>query len=229
MKKTFTILNIILALATVAVMLIYRHFGGVLLKGAASFCFVAMGIANLIFAILNKSKYIKYAIVLLVGLAVACVADVVLNLNFMIGAVVFAVGHVFYFVAYTMLYNFKWSDLIAAAVIFVPSCLVILLVPIFDFGGILMQIVCIVYALIISCMLGKAISNLIRERSFTNALIVLGSALFFFSDLMLLFDVFAATEAAIFGILCMVTYWPGQALLAYTIFAKVEHEKVEVK
>jgi len=225
MKKTFMILNIFFAIATVAVMLIYRHFGGVLLKGLASFCFVAIGIINLIYAILNKSKYIKYSIVLLTGLTVACVADVVLNLNFMFGAVVFAVGHIFYFVAYTLLYKFKWMDLIIASIIFVPSCLVLVFVPIFDFGGIIMQLVCIVYAIIISCMLGKAISNLVQERTFSNALIVLGSALFFFSDLMLLFDVFASTASLIFGILCMISYWPGQAVIAHSILEKVEEEK----
>ena len=54
-----------------------------------------------------------------------------------------------------------------------------------------MEVVCVFYALIISFMLGKAVSNIIRERNILNLLIVIGSFLFFFSDLMLLFDVFA--------------------------------------
>ena len=223
MKKSFAILNIVFAVLTVALMLVYKFVGGVVLKGAASFAFVLIGITNLVYAIKNKSSHVRFAVVLLVGLAVACVADVVLNLNFMLGAIIFAIGHVFYFVAYASLYKFRWMDAIVAAIIFVPSCLVILFVPLFDFGGIVMQIVCVVYALIISCMLGKAISNFLLEKSRVNLLIAVGSFLFFFSDLMLLFDVFAAVPA-IFGILCMATYWPGQAVIASSIFAKVNEE-----
>ena len=103
----------------------------------------------------------------------------------MAGAIIFALGHVFYFFAYSQLVKFEWKDLIYGACILVPSVLVITLVPLFDFGGIVMQLVCIIYAVIISMMVGKAISNYIKVKSNINLFILVGSILFFISDLML--------------------------------------------
>ena len=106
--------------------------------------------------------------------------------------------------------------------------------PIFDFGGAFMQIVCVLYALIISCMLGKAVSDLITNKNIFSIIVAVGSFLFFFSDLMLLFDVFAAVDAWA-GALCLATYYPAQCLLAYSIKVvnkqkqeeKIEEEKEE--
>ena len=50
------------------------------------------------------------------------------------------------------------KDLIVSMCIFVPATLVIFLLPIFDFGGIMMQMVCVVYALIISLIIGGAVA-----------------------------------------------------------------------
>jgi uncharacterized membrane protein YhhN len=153
---------------------------------------------------------------MLVGLTFAMCGDIVLNVWFIGGAILFAVGHVFYFVAYCFLQKFKWLDLIFGASIFIPSVLFITLAPIFDFGGIIMELVCIVYAIIISIMLGKAISNFVREKNLTNLLILIGSILFFFSDLMLLLNVFA-NLSVVFDVLCLVTYYPAECILALSL------------
>ena len=106
--------------------------------------------------------------------------------------------------------------MIYSALIFVPSLLIILLVPIFDFGGITLQILCCVYAFVISIMVGKAIANFIKDKSALNLIILIGSVLFFFSDFMLLFNVFSDISR-VFGILCLATYYPAENLLAYSI------------
>ena len=62
-------------------------------------------------------------------------------------------------------------------------------------------------------MLGKAIGNFIREKNTVNGTIALASVLFFFSDLMLVFDWFAG-GGRITGLLCMGTYYPAECLLA---------------
>jgi hypothetical protein len=81
-------------------------------------------------------------------------------------------------------------------------------------------VVCIVYAAIISTMLGKAVGNFLRERSGdsgVSGMIALASGLFFFSDLMLVFDWFIGrwdwTSNA-----CMGTYYPALCLLALSMF-----------
>ena len=220
MKILFSILNAILVCAVLAGDVCYTMFGGLWLKGLTSGFFVLLGIVNLIYLVLRKSKHVKFGLIMLVALVFSMIGDIVLNLGetgFMIGAGIFAIGHIFYFISYGVLQKFKWTDLIASMVIFVPSCLVITLVPIFDFGGILMEIICVIYALIISLMLGKAIANLIREKSWINLIVVIGSFLFFFSDLMLLFSNFAEVSR-IFDILCLATYYPAQCVLGCSLF-----------
>lgn len=227
MKKLFWALNAIIICLILVGDVCYTIFGSLWLKGLTSGLFVLLGVVNLIYLCKQKSSFVKFGVIMLVGLVLSMIADIVLNLGtlgFMIGAGIFAVGHVFYFFAYGVLKRFKWTDLIASAIIFLPSCLVICLVPIFDFGGILMQIICVVYALIISLMFGKAIANLIRERSLHNLLIVVGSFLFFFSDLMLLFANFA-TVSIVFDILCLATYYPAQCILANSILLAEEITK----
>ena len=216
MKKGFLIADLILILLILAGDVCYIIFGQLWLKGVTSAGFVILGILSLTYLLLSKEKDLKFPIIMLVGLVFAMCGDIVLNVHFIGGAVLFAIGHIFYFVSYCFIQKFKWIDLIYGAVIFVPSVLFITLAPIFDFGGILMEVVCIVYAIIISCMVGKAISNLIRERNLANLIILIGSALFFFSDLMLLLNVFANLPRVV-DVLCLATYYPAEILLAYSI------------
>jgi len=219
MKKTINILNICLILAILAGDVCYIIFGGLWLKSITSAGFVLLGAVNLIYALKNKNNNKPFLFVMLFGLIFGMAGDIVLNLHFMAGAIVFAVGHVFYIVAYSLLNKIHWKDLIPSALIFIPSVLVITLLPIFDFGGVVMELVCVFYALIISCMVGKAVANLIKERSLFNLIIMIGSCLFFFSDLMLLLDVFAGLGSVV-GILCLATYYPAQILLAFSLSMK---------
>lgn len=216
MKKTYDILNIVLILAVLVGDICYMIYGGLWLKGLTSAGFVLLGVINLIYALKNKTGNKKFCITMLIGLAFGMLGDIILNVHFISGAILFAVGHIAYIVAYSFVIKLKWTDLIAGMIIFIPSTLFITLAPIFDFGGSMMEIVCVVYAIIISCMVGKAITNLIKEKSLLNILLVIGSILFFFSDLMLLLDVFANLSGVV-GILCLATYYPAQCILAYSL------------
>lgn len=217
MKKTFNILNILLILAVCVGDILYMIDRTLLTKSLTSAGFVLLGIINLIYHCKNHLNHRNFAITMVVGLTFAMLGDIILEIEFIIGAALFAIGHIFYFIAYCFLLKFQWKDLIYGAVIFVPVTLFIILAPIFDFGGILMEMVCIVYALIISCMVGKAISNFVREKSLLHLIILIGSALFMFSDFMLLLNVFADMPRVI-GILCLATYYPAECLLAFSIY-----------
>ena len=222
--NTITLVNIILIIAILIGDLCYIYFGAqpinkyikLLIKGITSLGFVVLGLVNLIYAIKNQTQNKKFSIFMLVGLFFAMCGDIVLNLVFEIGAVLFAVGHVFYFISYSFLLKPKWKDLIFGAIIFVPAVLFITLAPIFNFGGLFMELICVIYAIIISLMVGKAISNFIQVKSLLNLILVVGSCLFFFSDLMLLLNVFAKLPKII-DVLCLATYYPAQCLLAYSI------------
>ena len=80
-----------------------------------------------------------------------------------------------------------------------------------------MKGICCFYALIISFMVGKAISNILKENNFTNIIIMIGSILFFISDFMLLLNKFG--NIIVTNYLCLGTYYPAQFLLAFSLFA----------
>ncbi len=228
-KQIFFILNIILALAVLAGTICYMpplSLGGLWLKSITSAGFVLIGLINLIYAILSKKINLKFAIIMFIGLVFAMLGDILLEIDFMIGAIFFAIGHIFFFISYCFIEKFKWTDLIAGGIIFTIAVLVLTLVPLFNFDT-MMQMLCIFYALIISLMLGKAISNLIRKRNLLNILILIGSGLFFFSDLMLVFNVFTTIPGYILGLLCLITYYPAECILAHTILQADEKEKIE--
>ena len=216
MKKLHLSLNILLAALIIIGDIFYITIGGLLTKSITSILFVTLGAVNLIFALKNKTNFKKFCIIMVVGLFFAMLGDILLEIEFVVGAALFAIGHIFYFIAYCTLQKFEAKNFIYSVCIFIPSALIILLVPIFDFGGIFMQMVCLIYALIISLMVGKAIANLVKEKTILNIIIVVGSCLFFFSDFMLLFNVFANVPR-IFGILCLATYYPAEILLAYSL------------
>jgi len=217
MKKLIT-LNIIFIALCVALGMTYSLYGGLLVKGLASLCFVALGAINLNYARKTRGEKHKYEMVIVAGLFVCMIADVVLNLNFIAGALIFAAGHIFYFSAYCYLEKFKARDAGFGIVIFAAAAMFIMTAPIFDFGSLVMQSVCLAYAAIISGMLGKALSNFIRNKCLVNTVLAVGSLLFFFSDLMLSLDVFAS-GGKVTGILCLATYFPAQCVIACSLLA----------
>ncbi len=225
MKKSAYILNSIFLLAIIILDIFYIVNGGIILKSITSACFFMLGVINLIFVLRMKTEKIKFSILLLVGLFFAMLGDILLEINFIVGAIFFAIGHIFYFISFCWLERFKWTDLIFGFVIFIPSVLVITLYPHFDFGGVVMEVLCVFYALVISLMVGKAVSTYIAKKSLSRLIIMIGTILFFFSDLMLLFNVFSSVSSA-FGVLCLATYYPAEFLLAFSILFSTISKKI---
>jgi len=214
--KKINIFNLSMAILLICADIAYILVGTLLIKSIASLIFVTIGFVNLIYLLKVKKQKSLSTYLLFIGLCFACLGDVFLEIEFIVGAILFAVGHVFYFISYCNLQKFKWKDLIYSAAIFIPSLIIILFVPLFDFGGAVMQVLCCVYAFVISIMVGKSISNYVRVKTKLNLIILIGSVLFFFSDFMLLFNVFSDLSR-VFGVLCLATYYPAENLLAYSI------------
>ena len=215
MKKAVLTLNMILLLALIVMDVCLIVFDGLLLKAITSSIFVIIGVINFVFAFKMKVD-IKFPLLLLIGLVFAMSGDIVLEINFICGACLFAIGHIMFFISYCAILRFSAKDLLFGAIIFVPSMLFMILAPIFDYGGVFMEVVCVIYALIISFMVGKSIANFLKDKSVTNIVILLGSILFFLSDLMLLLNVFAGLPVV--SVLCLALYYPAEFLLAFSIF-----------
>ncbi len=226
MKKIAFFTNLALILLILVGDALYIYYGiytpvnALWIKSVTSALFVILGAANLFFAFKFHILNLKFGILLLCGLTFAMLGDIVLNIHFIGGAILFAIGHIFFFTSYCFLSKINWKDFCYGLAIFVPSLLLITLAPIFDFGSILMEIICIVYALIISLMVGKALSNLITLKNIVAWFILIGSVLFFISDLMLLLNVFAHLPPIV-DILCLVTYYPAEIILALSVSASI--------
>jgi len=199
-------------------------------KTIASILFLLCGLFNLIYIIIVKNnEYRKFAIIMVVGLAFACAGDILLIDFFPVGAASFAIGHIFYFAAFCVLSKVHWLDIAIGGGIFAASLLLLLLYP-FEFNGMLPLV--IPYALIISLMLGKAVSNLFvkSKNRLLNIIITIGAFLFFFSDMMLVFYNWGG-KVIIFDHLCLATYYPAEFILACSLFLVAifnRKKKVEV-
>ena len=190
------------------------------LKCTCSGLFALLGIANLIYAWKSKEENRKFYVFMALGLVFAFLGDYLIGYDFIVGAATFALGHVFFVIAYCFLQKMQKLDLTVSGALFACCLVFLLFCPLLSFDVPVFRIVCIVYALIISTMLGKAIGNFVREKNTFTGTVAAASALFFFSDLMLVFDWFIGlwswTDHA-----CMGTYYPALCLLAFSMILKM--------
>ena len=214
MKKPFNVVNIIMIAIVLISNAIYISSGNIELKGVTSGLFALMGFINLIYAIVKKNEKLTFSIFIFLGLISSMLGDILITGSFITGAALFGVGHLMYLIAYFTLAKISSKDVIFSASIFAAVALFMAIYPSFNFGG--LDIVCYGYALIISCMVGKALGNHAKLKNTLSLVIAIGSVLFALSDVMLLFYVFGGA-AKIVDYICICAYYPAQSLLAYSI------------
>ena len=191
------------------------------LKCICSGSFAALGIVNLCYAFATKQREKQFYLAMAFGLVLAFLGDVLIGYDFIVGAATFALGHVCFVVAYCLVRRLSSLDLVISGLFFAGALGFLLLCPLLNFEVSVFKTVCIVYAFIISLMLGKAIGNYVKDKNMMTGTVAVASALFFFSDLMLVFDWFIGlwdwTANA-----CMGTYYPALCFLALSMFLRTE-------
>jgi len=224
-NKAILTANVAIILAVFVINWFYqnRNFDFTL-KCIASSLFAILGVINLIYAYKFVDEGKNYYVLMSLALAMAFLGDVLIGYDFITGAAVFAVGHIIFVAAYCILCKPTGLDIILSTVIFSASLAFLLLYPEFDFVSSAIKIVCIIYALIISLMLGKAIGNFVNEKKSVTSVIAVASFLFFFSDLMLVLGRFAGAGTWADNA-CMGTYYPALCLLAFSMFLKINTER----
>ena len=222
-EQTIHGLNIALMIGTVACLVCYDIFGGLWLKGLTSAWFVVLGIVNLVYGYRQGVKH-SFLWLTAVGLGFGMAADVLLGPCFIFGILFFAAGHLLYLVGFFSLEKFRRQDLWFIVPIAAVSLYAMVGTPFIRIEDPVLKPMLLGYAVIIACMLGKAFSNLTVTRMSSRMFIALGSAMFWFSDLMLAIDMFG-TPSRLTWILCSYNYWPAQAILAYAMFRFVEEQR----
>jgi len=195
------------------------------LKIVCSSGFALMGIINMIHAykkIVNK----KLTIYMTAGLIFAFLGDVAINPNFIVGVILFALGHVFLVASYLVYKKLDKLDVIFSAGLGTFSIIFILCFPYLIFEVAVLRYVVLVYAVIISVMVGKSFGNVIRAKSCFSNMIMSGSVLFFVSDMMLLLAWFSSIEGQWTSNLCMAAYYPGLCLLAGSMLPYIKEERI---
>lgn len=216
-KKTFYTLNIIIFACAMVCLVCYDIFGGLWLKGFTSCWFVLLGMTNLIYAKKAKIKIMPFPALMASGLVLGMCADILLGIHFMTGIVCFAAGHILYLTAFYSLEKPCLRDLFIILPIAAVSLFIVSGTPYIKIDDPVMKKMLLGYAVVIACMLGKAISNFISEKSIYRLLILTGSVMFWFSDVMLAIDMFGQASRMTW-ILCSYTYWPAQNILAFALF-----------
>lgn len=224
-KKLMLSINFIIIAAIFVLNYFYQLNGfDITLKLVCSGSFAILGLINLMYAFKTDQKNKKFFVLMSIGLIFAFLGDYLIGINFILGAGVFALGHVFFVIAYCTEEKLRSIDIVLSMILFLGGALFLTLCPLLNFDEPIFKLVCIIYALIISSMLGKALGNYIVKKDLASGVIALGSALFFFSDLMLVFDWFIGlwswTDNA-----CMGTYYPALCLLALSMFLKCRTNK----
>lgn len=218
----FLLFSIALCAAVVRSSFFYMRSGTTALKATVSAGFVLLGAINMLYALLVRAGKKPFLFSMLSGLFLSLVGDIAIDQDFVIGAAAFALGHIAYFTAYCFLCPLRMRDLLYGAMVFILSALT-LYSSLLTFRSGSTQLVCLAYATVISLMVGKSFANGVRIRTVSAALLALGSALFYFSDLMLVLRRFGGIRGA--DDLCIATYYPAQCLLGFSLFVHVYASK----
>ena len=215
--------SLALTVAVFVINYLYQtHHFNYTLKCRASMCFAAIGMVNLLWSFFLRRQR-PVCTLLALGLVFAMLGDLTINNDFVRGAILFAAGHVLLLLGYCVVHRLRRADLFCSALPAIGGVGFLLFYPYLHFSRPALQTVCLVYAVIISCMLGKAAANFFARPALFTGLQALGSLLFFFSDFMLLLHWFVGrwrwTDNA-----CMATYYPAVCLIALSMCALLVKE-----
>ena len=192
------------------------YVAAVILKGLASLCFVIVGVVAG-----DGSHLVKLVVT---GLALGCVADVLLNLRwvfprkgqliFLIGILVFLSGHVVYLAAVLPLAK-NW-----VVCVVVGAVLTVLLMK-WIFSKITakkaFKIFGVFYLGAIMLLNCVAVSNLITAPSAFSALFTAGALLFLISDIVLILNTFGPESKFSLRVTNLSLYYIGQLLIAWSL------------
>ena len=190
LDKIVHTVNLLLLAGSVICLIDYVMPGGWATKGMTSSWFVMIGLVNLRYAIKERISKVIFVCVMVAGLILGMLADIMLGGNFILGIVLCALGHIAYLVGCFLLAKPNRRDIICSVPVAIVSVIAVIGTPFIQINDPILEKMLIGYAIVIGAMLGKAISNYWADKAVTNKLILLGSAMFWFSDLMLAANMF---------------------------------------
>lgn len=168
----------------------------------------------------------KYFYLILTGLVFSLFGDIFLGLKsslcFNLGVTSFTIAQIFFLSAFTYLEKVNIIDFVIFLMLSVVLIIIQNCTDNFDYDG--KYILILIYTLIISFMLSKALSllRMIKGNEITVILIVISMILFFLSDFILLFVYFYKTKFNILPYFNTVFYYLAQGLLGLSFLKPIK-------
>lgn len=216
MKKMLFILNMILIAIVCAGEVCYSLFGGFWLQFCFGLILVILTATNLIYVLKTKSKNRRYAYFIGAGTILAFASELFVTVQPISCVSLSLFSVIGYYIALMMAEKFKWQDFVVGVGIAIPSIIAVTSSKMFGYGGVFGLILAIVYIWIVACTLGKAISNLIRNKNSTNVLTIIASAFLFLSAFVLLICKFSNVSNT-FNYILIATNYISQIVFTYSI------------
>ena len=193
-----------------------NYVGAVILKGLASLCFVFVGIMAG-----NGSQVARLVII---GLALGCVADVLLNLRwvfprkgqliFLVGILVFLSGHIVYLAAVLPMAK---NRIVCVVVGIVLTALLMKWIFSRITAKKAFKIFGVFYLGAIMLLNVVAVSNLVTASSVFTGLFAAGALLFLISDIVLILNTFGPESKFSLRVTNLSLYYVGQLLIAWSL------------
>lgn len=191
-------------------------FSAMILKGLASLCFVIFGFMN--------SPGGSAAAKIIAGLILGCIADVLLNMRyvvkekgkivFLIGILVFLCGHIAYLLAVFPMTSAKLICILAAAVLTAVIMKWIFTKITAEKAFKIFGIFYIGAIVFLNC---SALFNLIASPSSFTMIFFLGALLFLISDIVLILNTFGSETRFSLRVANLSLYYIGQILIALSL------------
>lgn len=190
------------------------------LKCICSSIFTGIGIVNFGYALGTKQNDKRFYIGMMVAIIFSLLGDILIYFNFVAGAGTFAISHICFITTYCFIQQIKKLDLLIGVLVFIPITSILLFLPLLNYEEAIFKPVCVIYALIITTMLGKATGNFIREKSLLNSVLFIASLFFLLSDIMLVFHLFSEVISWAENA-CMALYYPSLCIFAFSMYIKI--------
>lgn len=155
------------------------------------------------------------------------VSDIEGELYFIVGLITFALGHIFYLIAFFNKSSFRWYNLLLTLLVIPTAVFGIPLSGAFEFNPSFLFFAVIAYGVIMTFMVGKSLSFVeFKGHPRFVQMTIIGAILFGISDIILLFILFFKPVSSLaqfdpfllmLRMVGLVTYYVGQGLIALSL------------
>lgn len=203
----------------------------VVFKALASLCFLMLALYSF-FTCKKKSNMFRHvSVFILIGISIAFVADIVLEINFVFGFVLFMFAQLFYFYAFTGYGKLKTRFFIGSAILIIILAVVDIYSPLFNFekDGENLLMPSIVYMISLVFVVIQGLESLVYKDVHAKTMAI-GISLFAWSDFLLEMYVFPSgfiSKGVLEGIFIFSNfmYYTGQLMVAWSLSKDYSVEK----